>query len=178
MRRAARVLMDGDQARHAAALHVFAAHGVAGALGRDHDHVDIGGRLDQAEVDVEAVSKGERRAGLHVALDVILPDRRLMFIGREDHDEVGPLRGRRVGQHLEAGRFDLLGSRRTFAQGDGDFGHAAVAQVLRMGMALRAIADNRDLLGLDQIEIGIGVVVDFHFFFLVIPAKAGTQFRR
>ena len=66
MRIAARVLMDRDQAGHAAALHIFAAHGVAGALGRDHDHVDIGARLDQAEVDVEAVGEGERGAGLHV----------------------------------------------------------------------------------------------------------------
>jgi hypothetical protein len=74
VRIAARVLMDGDQAGHAAALLIFAAHGVARALGRDHDHVDVGARLDQAEMDVEAVGEGERRALLHVALQVIVVD--------------------------------------------------------------------------------------------------------
>jgi hypothetical protein len=54
--------VDRDQAGHAAALAVFAAHGVAGALGGDHDHVDVGARdFDQAEVDVEAVGEGQRR---------------------------------------------------------------------------------------------------------------------
>ena len=38
------VLVDGDEARHAAALGVGAAHEVAGALGGDHDHVDALGR--------------------------------------------------------------------------------------------------------------------------------------
>ena len=59
---ARRVLVDGDQARHAAAVLILAAHRVAGALRRDHDHVEVGPRLDQVEVDVEAVREGERRA--------------------------------------------------------------------------------------------------------------------
>ena len=47
---------------------------------------------------------------------------------------------------LKPGGFGLLGGGRAFAQGDGDFVDAAVAQVLRMGMALAAIADDGDLL--------------------------------
>ena len=31
-----------------------------------------------------------------------------------------------------------------------------------MGVALAAIADDRDLLGLDQVEVGIPVVIDAH----------------
>ncbi len=116
---------------------------------------------------VEPVRKGERAAGFQVALDIVFPDPGLMFIGREDHQHIGPLRGRRVGQHLEPGVLRLLGGGRTLAQSDGDFGHARIAQVLRMGVALRTIADNRDLLGLDQIEIGVGVVIGFHCFVLL-----------
>src|SRR3546814_3496037 len=37
----------------AAALLIFAADGVAGAFRRDHEDVDVGTRVDQAEVDVE-----------------------------------------------------------------------------------------------------------------------------
>ena len=40
--------------------------------------------------------------------------------------------------------------------------HAAVLEVLRMGMALAAIADDGDLLGLDQVHVGIAIVIDTH----------------
>ena len=52
VRVAALVLVDRDQAGDAAAADIFAAHGVAGALRRDHDDVEIGARFDQAEMDV------------------------------------------------------------------------------------------------------------------------------
>ena len=59
---AGRVLVDGDQRRHAAALLVLAAHEIAGTLGRDQHHVEILARLDLLEVDVEAVREQQRRA--------------------------------------------------------------------------------------------------------------------
>jgi hypothetical protein len=52
---AAGVLLDGDEAGDAAALDEFAADEVAGALGGDHDDVDVLRGLDVLEVDVEAV---------------------------------------------------------------------------------------------------------------------------
>src|SRR5690606_15404006 len=39
---------------------------------------------------------------------------------------------------------------------------ARIGQVLGVGVALRAIADDGDLLALDQGEIGVLVVIDFH----------------
>src|SRR3546814_19090269 len=63
MRVAAGILIDCDQARHAAAADIFAAHGMARTLGGDHDDIDVGGRPDQPEMDVEAVREGDRRAG-------------------------------------------------------------------------------------------------------------------
>ena len=71
MRIAGGVLLDCDQARHAAALLVLAAHGVARTLGRDHQHVDALLRLDQAEMDVEAVGEGDRGAVADVRRDLV-----------------------------------------------------------------------------------------------------------
>ncbi len=107
-------------------------------------------------------AKASALPGFHMARHIVLPDRGLMLVRREDHDEVGPFRRLGVGHDLEAGVFRLLARGRTFAQRDGDIVHAAVAQVLRMGMALAAIADNRDFLVPDQVQIGVGVVIDFH----------------
>jgi hypothetical protein len=72
---------------------------VARALGRDHDHVEVGARLDQAEMDVEAMGEGKGRALLHIGMQVVGVDRGLMLVGREDHDDVGP-----------GGGFGLFGS--------------------------------------------------------------------
>ena len=59
--RTRRVLVHADEARHARAFGEHAAHHVARALRRDHDHIDVRGRLDVAEVDVEAVRERQRR---------------------------------------------------------------------------------------------------------------------
>ena len=58
---------DRDEARHAAALGVGAAHEVARALRGDHDHVDAFGGRDLLEADVEAVGEGEGVALAQVA---------------------------------------------------------------------------------------------------------------
>src|SRR6202000_893633 len=55
----------------------------------------------------------------------------------------------------------LVPGRAALARADGDL-HAAVVQVLRMGMALRAVADDRHVLALDEGQIGVLVVVDLH----------------
>ena len=106
---AAGVLMDGDQARHAAALLVFAAHRVAGPLGRDHQDVEVLARLDQAEMHVEAVGEEQCRALFHVGGKIVLVDVGLQFVGRHHHHGVGPFGGLGGGHHFEAGGFRLLG---------------------------------------------------------------------
>ena len=47
-------------------------------------------------------------------------------------------------------------------EADDEVLHAALAQVERVGMALAAIANDGDLLRLDDREIGVGFVIDFH----------------
>src|SRR3546814_2074204 len=95
-------------------------------------------------MEVEAVREGERGAGLQIVGEVVIIDFRLMLVGGGDHDDVGPGGGVLVGHDLEARAFGLLCGRRTGTERDRDLAHAAVAQVLRVGVALAAIADDGD----------------------------------
>jgi hypothetical protein len=63
-----------------------------------------------------------------------------------------PSRRRRL-HHLQAGLFGLVPGGAALAQADGDL-DAGVVQVLRVGVALRAVADDGDLLALDQAQVG------------------------
>ena len=87
-RAAARVLGDGDDRRRAEALLEEAAHDVAGALRRDHDHVVPRGRRDPPVVDVEAVREEERGAGGEVRRHVLLVHARLHLIRQEQRDDL------------------------------------------------------------------------------------------
>src|SRR5579863_4232712 len=162
--------MHRDQAGHAAALEIFAAHGVAGTLGRHHQHVEIGARFDQFEMDVEAMGEQQGRALLHVLFQFVLPDIGLEFVRRHHHHHIRPFGGVDDIHHLEARGLRLLGAGARTGR-DHDILDAAVAHILRMGMTLGAEADDRDLLVLDQIEIGIPIIINPHFSILsVAPA--------
>ena len=156
------ILLDCDQAGHAATLLVFAAHRVAGTLRRDHDHVNGLLRLDQVEVDIEAMGKRDGRPIADVAGDVVVPDVGLQFVRRAHHDEIGPGGGLGHQFHRQPVGRDLLRGRRARLEGDGHVLDAGIAKIERVGAPLAAIADNRDFAGLDQVEIGIPVVEDAH----------------
>ena len=157
-RLAAGVLVDRDQRGHAAALGVGRAHQVARTLGGDHDDVQILTRGDLAEVDVEAVSEGQRRALLDVRLDLLAIERALMLVGGQDHDHVGVGHGfcDRLDGQTGIGGLGRRGRTRTQRHGDGD---AGVLEVVGVGMALRAIADDGHFLPLDQRKVGVFVVI-------------------
>ena len=65
---AAGILCNSNQARHAAAFLIFAADCVTGALWRDHDHVNVGTRFNQTEMNVETMGKGQSRPGFHMCV--------------------------------------------------------------------------------------------------------------
>jgi hypothetical protein len=93
-----------------------------------------------------------------VGRDHLAIQRRLMFIRRQHHHDIG-LRNR-IGQigHREPGLLGLGGGRRSRPQPHHDI-DARILEVVGMGMALRAITQDGDLAGLDQGQIGIFVVV-------------------
>ena len=154
------VLLDGDEARHAAALVVGAAHEVAGALGGDHDHVDAGRRHDPAEADVEAVGEEQGVAVVEVRGDVVLVDRLLLGVGQQDHDHVGLGGGLGDRQHLQARRPRPWPSRTSPRAGRRRTSMPESLQVQRVGVALRAVADDRDLAVGDERPVGVLLVVD------------------
>ena len=61
--------MNGHQRRHAHTFGEQLAHAMPGRLGRDHRHIDIGGRLDLSEMNVEAVGEHQRLALGHMGRD-------------------------------------------------------------------------------------------------------------
>ena len=111
---------------------------------------------------VEAVGEHQRRAVLHVGVQMVAIDVALQFVGRQHHHHVGPLGGLGHFHDLELLALGLLDARRGLAQRDRDVLDAAVAQIERVGMALAAIADDGDLLALDQVQVGITIVVNTH----------------
>ena len=154
--------MHRHKAGHAAAFGKFAAHGVAGALGRHHDDIDAGFWLDQAEMHVQAVGESNGRTFAQIIVHVFLICLRLKLIGHCEHDDIAPRRGLGDAHDLEALTFGLGGRRRAFTQGDDKVLGATVAQVQRMGVALRAIAKDGDFLVFDEVHIAIAIVINAH----------------
>src|SRR5262249_47809725 len=166
------VLVHRHQHRDAGAALVFRAHGVAGSLGRDHHHVEIGARLDQVEMDVEAVREHERRTLLHVVGEVLAIDVGLQLVGREHHHHVRPFGGGGDVHDLELFALRLLHALRALAQRDGHVLDAGVAQVEPVGVTLPAVADDGDLLAFDQVDVGVAIVINAHGF--LTPARPGV----
>ena len=146
---AGRVLMHGNQRGNAATLGIRATHRMAGGLRGDHHDIDIVARHDLAIVNVEAVGKRERRARLDVVVHAFAIDLGDVLVGQKHHDEIGRLDGLFNRRDLQAGVDRLLPGSAARAQADDDL-DAGLMQVKRMGMTLRAIADDGNGLALDQ----------------------------
>ena len=136
---------------------------MAGALGRDERDVDVCGRIDGAEADVEAVREHQGLGlavgafGLQAGFDLLV-DLRGGLVGDEEHDDIGPLARLRRVCDFEAGEFGFLGVGGAGAEADFDV-HAGVLEVEGVRVALRAVADDGDLLGLDEGEVCVLIVV-------------------
>ena len=154
------VLVHGHQMGHAAALGIGVAHGVAGGLGSHHPHVQIGAGHDLVVVHVETVGKCQRGTLLQGRLNLFV-DTGDVFVGQQNHDHIG--RGNRFVDfsHLQTCLGNLVPGRATLAQTDHHL-HAAVVQVLCVGMALAAVTNNGNRLALDEAQIAILVVKNLH----------------
>ena len=76
-----------------------------------------------------------------------------------------------IGTHPEPGRLGLGHRRRALAQADAHV-DARVLQVERVGVALRAVADDRDLAAGDERPIGVRLVVHVGGHQLALPFTA------
>ena len=112
---------------------------------------------------VQAVGEGQRGAFAHVVLQVLVVEVGLTFVRRQDHDDIGPGGGFGGGHDLEAVAFRRLGAGGAGTQRHGHFLDAGITQVQRMGMALAAVADDGNLLALNQVHVGVAIVIDTHF---------------
>jgi len=65
----------------------------------------------------------------------------------------------------EAGLLRLARRRGARAQRHTDVLHTGIAQIGGMSMTLRAVAHDHDLLGLDQINVGVAIVINAHSVF-------------
>ena len=126
---------------------------------------DASGRKDGAEADVEAVGEHQSLAGGQVRLDLSLVDLGCGLVGREVHDDVGPLADVGDGVDDETGFASALGVGGVGAEAYADV-YAGVLEVEGVGVALRAVADDGYLLGLNEGEVCVCVVVGLcHFDF-------------
>ncbi len=156
------VLMDGQQARHAAAAFEFAANQMARALGGDHQHIDVLRRDDRLEMDVEAVRGAEGFAGFQMRGDALVINLGLHFIGQRDDDQIGRLDGVFDAHRVEAVLDGQPAIGAVLAIGDDDL-DAAVAEVQAVGVPLRAEAEDGDGLALQGVERGIFFVDHFQW---------------
>src|ERR1035437_930145 len=156
---AARVLLDREERGRALAVLEQLAPAVAGRLRRDHRHVHVGGRDDLSEANVEAVREHERLSSLQVRRDRLVVELLLARVGREDHDDVGALRGLVHAQHGQPLPSRLRGRFRRRVQSH-HHGNAAVAQVQRVRVPLAAVPDDRDCPPLEAGNVGVLVVPD------------------
>ena len=99
----------------------------------------------------------QRIAVLEVRLDVVFEDVGLRGVGRQQHDDVGPLGDLGGGVDLEALLGDLRPGLRAFLQPDLHL-DARIAQAQRVRVALAAIADDADLAPLDDRQVRVVVI--------------------
>ena len=155
---AAGVLVDGEEGGNAAHFRRLAQNQVAGALGCNHDHVDVGRRHDLVEVDIEAVGEHQHITGLEAGSDLLAVGLRLGMVRRQNHDHVGGLGGLVDGHDREPGGFSFFPAGAGLTQADDDL-DARFVQIQRVGVALAAVADDGDGLVLDQIQICVFIVI-------------------
>ena len=156
------ILMDRQQHRHAGAALVFRAHRVSRPLRRDHEDIQVLARLDQVEVDVQAMCKSERRAFAHVRFQMVAIERPLVLVRRQNHDDIGPFRRFARVEDLETRLFGLGRAGGAGTESDSDIFRARIAKINRMRVSLTPVTDNGHFLRFHQIHVGITIIIDPH----------------
>ena len=110
-------------------------------------------------MDVEAVGEGQGLALGQIRLDALFVEGGLLFVVDEDHDEVGGLGGLGAGHHLHALGLSLGPALGALVQAHNNV-HAALFQVQRVSVALRAVADDGHSLARQFLKIAVLLIED------------------
>ena len=136
-----------------------------------------GGSHDLIEMDVEAVAESQHLAGLQVGLDGLVVEVGLVLVLHQDHDHVGNGRGLGRVHGLEAVFLGQLPVGAAFALAD-DHLHSGVAEVLGMGMALGAVADDGHGFIFQKRKIGVLIVEKLSLKELLCASRRGNSCNR
>ena len=154
------ILVNRAQARYAPTLLELPAYQVARRLGRHHDHVAVGRRLDRAKVNIESVGKQQRVARLEHILD-LFEHGGLRHVGHQHGDQLGRLRGFPEIQYVKSVRRCGLCRGPTRAGADQHV-VAGIPQVVGMRTALAAVAQHGQGLPLERVTLYIAGGMKFH----------------
>ena len=150
---AAGVLVHGDQRGRPIPLGEQPPHDVSRPLRCDHDHVVARRRPNALVEDVEAVREEDRGVGFEIRLDLLGEHGGLHLVGDEHRDQLRTPHRVLDRRHLQPGGLGLRPRRTAFAQAHGDL-DAGVAQIERMGVTLRSVADHGHLAG-EQAQVAV-----------------------
>ena len=106
------------------------------------------------------MAETERRARAEIRLDFPVK-RRMDFIRREHHDDIGRCHGTFDQGSTEARSFNLDCAPRAAAKPD-DHVDPAIVKVERLGAALVAVAEDGDALARQRSRIDVGVAQQIH----------------
>ena len=143
-------------------MRIRVANRVAWCFGSDHPDVQVSTGHHLVVVNVKAVREYKRSALLDIGLNVVFVDGCDIFIRQQDHHNVRSLDRVVHFHHIQTSFANFVPGRATLAQTHNHF-HAAVVQVLGMGMTLATVADDGHCLTFDQAQVAVFVVINFHF---------------
>jgi len=150
-----RVLVDGHETGDAAPFGVLPPDQIARRLRSDEHDVDPSRSADLTEVHVEAVGEQERAAFAQRGGDLLPEERRLRGVGDEHRHYRGVAYGFERSDRAEAIGGRPLGRRSVRSEPDDDV-DARVAEIERLGASLAAVAEDRDTLSVEVMEVGSG----------------------
>src|SRR6266851_4867518 len=121
----------------------------------------IGARLDELEMNVEAMTKRKIFARGQMRLNLTLENVGGHLVRHQHHDDVGLARGVSGLEDSQAVLFSLGPRWTPLAQPDSNI-HAAVAQIKRVGMPLAAKSQDRYLVSPQYAQIRVAIIKHFH----------------
>ena len=130
---------------------------------RDHDHIEVGARHNLVVMDRETVSEGQSSALLQVRLQLVLVQLALELIRGQNHNQISRSDGAGDIGHFQAMGFGL-GNRRGAAAQTNSNVHTGIFQVAGVGVTLGTVTDDGNFLALDDRQVTVFIVENFHEF--------------